>query len=411
MIQVAIMGFGVVGSGVAKIIEENQALLAARLSDEITVKYILDIRDFTGHALAGRVVRDFSVIENDPEVSVVVEAMGGVHPAYDYSLKAIRAKKSVVTSNKELVSLHGRELLEEAKENGVRYLFEASVGGGIPIIRPLSDCLAANEISSVTGIMNGTTNYILTQMEENGAPFADALSDAQARGFAERDPSADIDGKDTCRKLCILADIAFGYQVNPDLVTCEGIRAISPRDISDAAEAGYCIKLLGHVRRDDEGITPIVAPFLLSRTHILSGVSGVFNGIGVVGNMVGETMFYGHGAGSAPTASAMVGDIIEACEVPSSPVLWKESAPEGYIKDVSACAFARYLRVKGTRADSLTVLAECAVRAVSNGDETGFFLPAMTDEELAVILKMIPELTVTSSLRIFTPGEFVPKNG
>lgn len=411
MIQVAIMGFGVVGSGVANIIEENAALLRARLKDEVRVKYVLDIRDFTGHAYADRVVRDFAVIEQDPDVSIVVEAMGGVHPAYDYSLKALCAKKSVITSNKELVSLHGRKLIETAKENGVRYLFEASVGGGIPIIRPLSDCLAANEISSVTGIMNGTTNYILTQMEENGAPFADALSDAQARGFAERDPSADIDGKDTCRKLCILADLAFGYQVDPDSVYCEGIRAISPRDIADAAEAGYCIKLLGHVRRDEDGITPIVAPFLLSHTHILSGVSGVFNGIGVVGNMVGETMFYGHGAGSAPTASAMVGDIIEACEVPSSPVLWNETAPEGYVKSVSDCPFARYLRVKGTRADSLTALAECAVRAVSKGDETGFFLPAMNEEEFANLLRFIPELTVTSSLRIFTPGEFVPKNG
>ncbi|MBR6530381.1 MAG: homoserine dehydrogenase [Clostridia bacterium] len=411
MIQVAIMGFGVVGSGVAKIIEENAALLKTRLGEEVNVKYILDIRDFTGHAMAGRVVRDFAVIEHDPDVKVVVEAMGGVHPAYDYSLKAIRAHKSVVTSNKELVSLHGRELLVEAKKAGVRYLFEASVGGGIPIIRPLSDCLAANKISSVTGIMNGTTNYILTQMKENGTPFADALSDAQARGFAERDPSADIDGKDTCRKLSILADIAFGYQVDPNEIYCEGIRNISPRDISDATEAGYCIKLLGHARVDEEGITPIVAPFLLANTHILSGVSGVFNGIGVVGNMVGETMFYGHGAGSAPTASAMVGDIIEACEVSSSPVLWEEKAPEGYIKDVTTCPFARYLRVKGTRADSLTTLAECAVRAVSHEDETAFFLPPMTDDEFAVILKMIPELTVTSSIRIFTPGEFVPKNG
>ncbi len=411
MIQVAIMGFGVVGSGVAKIIEENAALLKKRLGDDVFVKYILDIRDFTGHAMASRVVRDFAAIENDPDVTIVVEAMGGVHPAYDYSLKAIRAHKSVITSNKELVSLHGRELLSEAKANGVRYLFEASVGGGIPIIRPLCDCLAANEITSVTGIMNGTTNYILTQMEENGAPFADALSDAQARGFAERDPSADIDGKDTCRKLSILSDIAFGHQVDPNLVLCEGIRAITVRDITDADEAGYRIKLLGHVRKDGDGIIPIVAPFLVSKEHILSGVSGVFNGIGVVGNMVGETMFYGHGAGSAPTASAMVGDIIEACEVDSSPVLWEETAPEGYLKDASTCPFARYVRVKGTDNANLNVLGECAVRWICEGDETGFFFPPMTDEELATILKFCTELKVVSSLRIFTPGEFVPKNG
>lgn len=411
MIQVAIMGFGVVGSGVAKIIEENGALLKARLGDEIHVKYILDIRDFTGHAMASRVVRDFQIIEQDPEISIVVEAMGGVHPAFDYSLKAIRAGKSVITSNKELVSLHGQVLLSEAKQAGVRYLFEASVGGGIPIIRPLSDCLAANEITSMTGIMNGTTNYILTQMEENGAPFADALSDAQARGFAERDPSADIDGKDTCRKLCILADLAFGKQVNPDLVRCEGIRRISPRDIRDAKKAGYSIKLLGHVRKEGNGIVPIVAPFLLANSHILSGVKGVFNGIGVVGNMVGETMFYGHGAGSFPTASAMVGDIIEALEVPASPVLWDAECPENYVKDISECAFARYLRVKGTDSYSLTLLAECAIRAFEEDGESSFFLAAMTDAEYQTILKMAKNLEVTSEIRIFTPGEYVPRNG
>ncbi len=411
MIQVAIMGFGVVGSGVAKIIDENAALLKHRLGDDVRVKYILDIRDFTGHAMADRVVRDFAVIENDPEVSIVVEAMGGVHPALDYSMKAIEAKKSVITSNKELVALHGKDLLKAARENGVRYLFEASVGGGIPIIRPLSDCLAANVITSVTGIMNGTTNYILTQMKENSTSFADALADAQARGFAERDPSADIDGKDTCRKLCILADIAFGYQVNPDEILCEGIRNVSLRDITDAAEAGYSIKLLGHAHADGDGIVAIVAPFLISNTHILSGVSGVFNGISVVGNMVGETMFYGHGAGSAPTASAMVGDLIEACEVSSSPVSWSHETPEGFVKNVTESAFARYVRVKTEEAYSLTMLAECAVRAVGEGEEVGFFLPAMTDAEFANLMKSIPKLEVLSSLRIFTPNEFIPKNG
>ena len=410
MIQVAILGFGVVGGGVAKVLEENAALLRARFQTDVSLKYILDIRDFTGHAMAQRIVRDFSTIEKDPEISVVFEAMGGVHPALEYSLAAIRAHKSVITSNKELVAHHGHLLLREAAAAGVRYLFEASVGGGIPIIRPLSDCLAANRVTSVTGIMNGTTNYILTQMEKNGASFSDALSDAQARGYAERDPSADIDGVDTCRKLCILADLAFGYQVDPARVLCEGIRRITEQDISDASDAGYRIKLLGHVRETASGIVPIVAPFFIKKTHILSGVSGVFNGIGVVGNMVGETMFFGHGAGSAPTASAMVGDLIEALERPSTPVGWSDTAPDHFVQDAKTLAFSRYARfVSPTKAQKEAIL-DVADAVLRDKDGTlSVILKPMDAQTCEVFLASIMPASPESVIRIFVPGEYVPE--
>ena len=312
MVNVAILGFGTVGSGVAEVLTRNGGLIDRRVDDLVRLKYILVRREFPGSPYQERFVRDFSVIENDPEVDVVVETMGGIDAALEYTTRALKAGKSVVTANKELVAAHGCELLRLAKEHGRGYLFEASVGGGIPILRPLTSCLAANELSQVTGILNGTTNYILTRMIQAGLTFGQALEEAQAKGYAERDPSADVDGHDACRKICILAALAFGRHVYPDQVTTEGIRGVTLEDVAYADSVGYKIKLLGRAIRQPEGrVCAFVAPHLVSRENPLSGVEDVFNAIAVTGNAIGDVMFYGRGAGKLPTASAVVADVID----------------------------------------------------------------------------------------------------
>ena len=256
---------------------------------------------------------DFSVIENDPEVCVVAEVMGGVGAAYEFSKRCLKAGKSVCTSNKELVAVHGEELLALAKEHNVNYLFEASVGGGIPLIRPMMQCLAANQIEEICGILNGTTNYILSQMIHNGVAFDDALRQAQKMGYAENDPTADIEGHDACRKICILSDLAFGDKIDPDEVSCQGISGITLDDVAAASELGYVIKLIGRAKRTESGkIFAFVAPHLVPKTSPLACVEDVFNGILVTGNMVGEVMFYGQGAGKHATASAVVADMMDA---------------------------------------------------------------------------------------------------
>lgn len=311
MINVAILGFGVVGSGVGEVIVMNNDKLAAALGDSIEVKYIFDKREFPGTVWQDKVVHDIDVIMNDPEVSVVVECMGGAHPAYDFSADALKKGKSVITSNKEVVAKFGHELLALAKENGVGYLFEASVGGGTPVIRPLVKCLAANKIDSVCGILNGTTNYILTMMNKYSESFDTALAAAQEKGYAERDPSDDINGIDTCRKICILADIAFGYGVDSTKVYAEGITAIRNKDVATAEKIGCAIKLLGRARKEGDKISVMVAPFMISRERVIAGIDDVFNAVAFNGNAVGEVTLCGRGAGMLPTASAMVADIID----------------------------------------------------------------------------------------------------
>ena len=313
MADIAIMGFGTVGAGVAKVLEMNGAAIAERLGEALHLKYILDIRDFDGSPYADRMIRDFSLIENDPSVEVVVETIGGKGVALDFTRRCLQAGKHVVTSNKELVATHGKELLDIAKAKNVNYFFEASVGGGIPLLLPLYECLAANEISEITGILNGTTNYILTRMVQDDVPFAAALKEAQEKGYAERDPSADVDGVDACRKICILSDLAFGREVLPGEVITEGIGSLDLKDVDIAAAAGYRIKLLGRAIRLPNGRqTAYVAPHLVPERCPLSCVDGVFNAVMVRGNAVGDMMFYGRGAGALPTASAVLSDIMDA---------------------------------------------------------------------------------------------------
>ena len=312
MVNVAILGFGTVGSGVAEVLTGHENSIAGKADGLVKLKYILDVREMPDSPFADKFVKDFSVIEQDPEVDIVVETIGGATVALDFTRRALQAGKSVVSSNKELVAAHGYELTQLAKEKGVCYLFEASVGGGIPIIRPLSQCLAANDILEIYGILNGTTNYILTRMIKAGLPFETALKEAQDNGYAERDPSADIEGHDACRKICILAAIAFGRHVYPGQVPTEGITKITLEDVDYAASAGKKIKLLGRaIRMEDGRICAYVAPHLVDQSLPLAGVEDVFNGISVRGDAIGDVMFYGRGAGKLPTASAVVADVID----------------------------------------------------------------------------------------------------
>ena len=315
MINVAIMGHGTVGSGVTEILINNNLLVNEKIKNEINVKYILDLRDFDDLPYSDKFIKDFSIILNDPEVSVVVEVMGGINPAYDFVKSCLENKKSVVTSNKELVAEKGAELLKIANKNNVNFLFEASVGGAIPILRPISQCLAANKINKVTGILNGTTNYILNKMIVENMDFDSALKLAQDKGFAERNPAADIEGHDACRKICILASLAFGKHVYPEQVKTEGITNITLNDVEYADNFDCVIKLIGQTKLLDNGkITACVRPMLISRDSIISSVNGVFNAIMVSGDAAGDIMFYGRGAGKMPTASAVVADVIDCCK-------------------------------------------------------------------------------------------------
>ena len=312
MLKAAIMGFGTVGSGVYEILEKNADVVSNNARQPIEVKYILDLRDFPQYPFQEKFVKDFSVIENDPEVAIVAETMGGKGAAYEFTKRCLLAGKHVVTSNKELVATHGAELLKIAKDNNVNYLFEASVGGGIPIIRPMFQCLTANHMTEIAGILNGTTNYILTRMIRAGLPFADALCEAQAKGYAEANPSADIDGLDACRKVCILSSIAYGDHVYPEYVETEGISKITLNDVAYADKADCVVKLLGRtVLNDDGSIYAFVAPHFVSKSSPLASVEDVFNAIMITGDMLGDAMFYGQGAGKLATASAVVADMID----------------------------------------------------------------------------------------------------
>lgn len=314
MIKIAVLGYGTVGSGVVEVIRTNQEVINQRLGDELTIKYVLDLRDFPGDPVQDIITHDFEDVVNDQEVKIVVEVMGGIEPAYTFVKRSLMAGKSVATSNKALVAKHGAELIRIAREQNVNFLFEASVGGGIPILRTLHASLTGDVIEEIVGILNGTTNYMMTKMFYEGANYDEVLKEAQDNGFAERNPEADVEGYDACRKIAILSSIISGKQVDFEDIYCQGITKITVEGMQYAKAMGKTVKLLATCKRDGDSLSAMVCPCLLSQEHPLFSVNGVFNSVFVHGNMLGDAMFYGSGAGKLPTASAVVGDVVEAAK-------------------------------------------------------------------------------------------------
>lgn len=382
MIYVAVMGYGTIGSGVVEILDKNRAEVAKGAGEEVAVKYVLDLHKFPGSPIEDKLIHDFKILAEDPEVSVVVEAMGGIDPAYPFVKTCLEAGKHVVTSNKALVAAHGTELLQIARERQVNFLFEASVGGGIPIIRPLYRCLKGEKIEEITGILNGTTNYILTKMDKEGSSFEAALKEAQDLGYAERNPEADVEGHDTCRKIAILTAMATGKEVNYENIYTEGITRITDTDFCYAEKMGTSVKLFGSSRISNEMVHAWVAPVMIGKNHPLYAISDVFNGILVKGNMLGTSMFYGSGAGKLPTASAVVADIIEAVanKDKTVPLGWTDESLA--IADMGTSVHQYFVRVAG-KADEKKDAALKAFGAVSVIELEGMDEFAFLTEKLA----------------------------
>ncbi len=363
MAKVAVMGYGTVGSGVYEIIKNNACRVAKNAGEGLEIKYILDIRDFDDHPEKHLFTKDVNDIINDPEISVVAEVMGGLHPAYEFTKTLLLAGKSVVTSNKELVATYGTELLAIAEEKNVNYLFEASVGGGIPVIRPLNRCLSANNIKRIAGILNGTTNYILYQMFSNGKTFEDALSDAQANGYAERNPAADIEGHDACRKIAILSSLASGKEVDSERIPTKGIVDITLDDVKCAEDMNGVIKLIGYAQMSDGKVYASVAPMFIKNDNMLSGVNDVFNGIMITGDAVGDVMFYGPGAGKLPTASAVVADMVDsAIHVSRRKMIGWVSPEVDNMGDIKEKSFRYFVR-RGNKAEITEPMNEAEFNA------------------------------------------------
>ncbi|MDD7194712.1 MAG: homoserine dehydrogenase [Oscillospiraceae bacterium] len=407
---VAIMGYGVVGSGVASLLEKNhEHIVKKSMQSEMELKYILDRRTFPGDPYEHLVISDFSKILEDDGVKIVVETMGGVHPAYEYVSACLNAGKSVVTSNKELVATKGCELLRIADEKNVNFLFEASVGGGIPIIRPISQCLAANDIDEIAGILNGTTNFILTKMISDGMTFEDALFLAQKNGYAERDPSADVDGFDACRKICILAALCFGKHVYPACVHTEGIRKITLADVEYARSWGGVIKLIASAKKLDNGkVSVMVSPAFIQNHSQLATVDDVFNAILVRGDAIGDVVFYGKGAGKMPTASAVVADVIDCAKHMERKKFfgWQDSEP-GYVADYLDNITSFYIR--GTTQNAAAAIArinslfgdvQMLTRANAPEGEFAFATDPLSERELDKKLALIEEAEIASVIRI-----------
>lgn len=403
--KVAVMGYGTVGSGVVEVIEAHSNTIPKKIGGEtLEVSHILDLRDFPGDSHESLFTKDFNDILNDPEVKIVAETMGGVNPAFDFTMKLLKAGKSVVTSNKELVAQKGLELLQAAEESGANYLFEASVGGGIPIIRPLTQCLAANNIEGVAGILNGTTNFILTMMIEKDMSFDEALKIAQEKGYAEKDPTADVEGHDACRKVCILASLAFGKHVYPSQVETEGITNITLEDVSYINSANGVIKLLGQIKYIDENrIAAFVSPAVVYNGSQLASVKDVFNAVLVRGDAVGDVCFYGPGAGKLPTASAVVADIIDCAKHTERKKIFGWGAgDEDYVVDYkSTIKMPFYVRAKADCNDITGRFADVKFlsRQGQPSDEVAFITDIMTENELADKLKdihVINTIKVTS---------------
>jgi len=380
MIQVAVLGYGTVGSGVVEVIETNKELINKRIQGEINVKYILDLRDFPGDPYESKVVHDYEQIINDDEVSVVVEVMGGVNPAYEFTKRALSAGKSVATSNKELVAKHGAELLALAKANDVNYFFGASVGGGIPIIRPLNSCLTADDIDEISGILNGTTNYILSKMFFEGSDYAEVLKEAQDLGYAERNPEADVEGYDACRKIAILTSLVNGHRANFENIYTEGITKITADDMKYIKKMGKTVKLLATSKKQNGKIYAYVSPVILPKEHPLFNVNDVFNAIFVHGNMLGDGMFYGSGAGKLPTASAVVADVVDAIKTKGhNNYGWDED--ELKLSDISGIERSFFVRVKGDAAQAAQVFVNVEMIDAGIPGECGFITGVMTEKE------------------------------
>lgn len=411
--KVAVIGYGVVGSGTVELFMKNRESISRKVGEDCDIKYILDLRDFPDSPFADRMTKDFNDILNDDEVEVVAEVVGGTTFAYDYTKRCLEAGKSVVTSNKALVAAKGAELLKIAREHSCNYLFEASVGGGIPIIRPLNKCLAGNEIIQISGILNGTTNFILTKMIKEQMSFEDALKMAQQLGYAEQDPTADVEGEDACRKICILGSLAYGKHIYPEMVHCSGITRITLDDVEYAENAGYVIKLIGSVKKLDNGLlNAIVCPRLVPKTNLLASVDDVYNAISVTGDGVGDVLFYGQGAGKLPTASAVVGDIID-CLKHHHTVLalsWEDTAEgERIVAPYKEAEVSMYVRIKAEDAEALkSSVSEMfgklmyIERANRPDNEIAFITPNMTEADIDANLTILSHSAeIASKIRIY----------
>lgn len=385
MVNIAVLGYGTVGSGVAEVLRTNQESINNRAGQEINLKYVLDLRDFPGDAVEKILVHDYDIILNDDDVKIVVEVMGGVNPAYNFVKSALLKGKSVCTSNKELVAKHGAELIEIAKENRVNFLFEASVGGGIPIIRPLNQSLTADEIVEISGILNGTTNFILTSMSKDGLDFDTVLKKAQELGYAERNPEADVEGYDACRKIAILSSLACGHQVDYEDIHTEGITKITDMDFRYADKLDAAIKLIGSSRKSENGFCAMVAPRMICSEHPLAGVNGVMNAIFVKGNVLGDVMFYGAGAGKLPTASAVVSDVVDAVKHMGTNIMtiWStEKMPLIDVKDVESRFFIRVKNDDGMQDKLESAFGGGKIVALDGvSDEIGFVTGMLKERE------------------------------
>lgn len=395
MINIAVLGYGTVGSGVVKVLQTNQKSIDKRVGDQVRVKYVLDLRDFEGDPIQEKIVHDYDVILKDDDIKVVVEVMGGVEPAYTFVKSALEHGKSVCTSNKELVARHGAELLQIAKDRAINFLFEASVGGGIPIIRPLSTSLTSEEITDIKGILNGTTNYMLSKMSSEDADYETVLKDAQEKGYAERNPEADVEGYDACRKIAILSSLAHGRQVDFEDIPTEGITRITKSDISYAKKLEAGIKLIGCSKKRGSDIYASVAPMMLKNTHPLMGVNDVFNAIFVTGNMLGDVMFYGAGAGSLPTASAVVSDVVEAAKNLGRNVMEGYSGEKLTLADSKQAQYQFFVRIKGAGKEEEVKKTFGEVTFVSipqEPDETAFLTGYMKECDFEAKISLIGEI-------------------
>jgi homoserine dehydrogenase len=384
MINVAVLGYGTVGSGVVEVIEKNKELVNRKATQELNIKYILDLKDFPEDPYGSKIVHDFNTILEDDEVNIICETMGGTGAAYKFTKAALEKGKSVCTSNKELVAKYGPELIETAKNHSCNYLFEASVGGGIPIIRPLNYSLTAEKIEGITGILNGTTNYILTKMEKEGADFAGVLKQAQEKGYAERNPEADIEGYDARRKIAILSSLMMGKNVDSEKVFTEGISGISAADFLYAKECGYTIKLLAKSEMvDDDEVLAMVAPFMIPKEHPLAMVNDVFNAVMVKGNMLGDSMYYGRGAGKLPTASAVVSDVIDCARHQGKVITCFWDKENVKLADVSCVKRQFFLRASEYAKETITNMLKGGkkIELEDRRGDFGFITEPMTEKE------------------------------